>query len=53
MKTRRLATPWPFPESIVGGKLVRNIQPKPKKAPKPARLKRIPPSSAWTQEALL
>lgn len=53
MKARRLTSPWPFAESIVNGKLVRNIQPKPVKPPKPTRLKPVPPSSAWQQEALL
>lgn len=53
-RTRRLAAPWPFLWSVVPGKrgLVRNIQPKKAKTPK-ASLKRVPPSSAWTQEALL
>lgn len=53
-RTRRLSAPWPFLWSVVPGKrdLVRNIQPKKAKAPM-ARLKRVPPSSAWKQEALL
>lgn len=54
-RTRRLSAPWPFLWSCVPGRgLVRNIQPKaPKQPTRPARLKKIPPASAWVQEALL
>lgn len=53
MRTRRLKAPWPFLFSCVPGRgLVQNLPPIVKK-PKPMKLKPIPPSDQWTQEALL
>lgn len=50
LKTRRLDHPWPFPVSVVDGRMVRNTY-KPAR-PKRQRLKPVPPSNMWTQEAL-
>jgi len=52
MKTRRLTSPWPFPSSVTEEGMVRNLPPKVKKPPR-QRLKRVPSSDKWTQEALL
>jgi hypothetical protein len=55
VKTRRLTEPWPFLYSVVGGRAVRNLPPKPVKVPAPkiARLKRGKRESAsWVQEGL-
>lgn len=52
-KVRRCKAPWPFLWTADDkGVLLRNVQPK-VKPPKLAKLKRIPPSSQWQQEALL
>ena len=50
MKTRRLTSPWPFLYSVTSHGLVQNLPPKPKAL---KRLKRVPASNRWKQEALL
>jgi hypothetical protein len=50
-RTRRLDSAWPFLWSVVPGRgVIRNLPPK---QAKPKRLRKLPPSSGWTQEALL
>ncbi len=50
MRTRRLIKPWPFLYSVTERGLVQNLPPKPKPL---KRLKRVPASDKWQQEALL
>ncbi len=50
MKTRRLASPWPFLYSLTSRGIVQNLPPKPKPL---KRLKRLRPPNEWHQEKLL
>jgi hypothetical protein len=52
VKSRRLASPWPFLFTVTSRGLVQNLPPKVAK-PKRSRLKRIPASDQWAQERLL